>query len=137
MKTSKKDYKIFKIAVLQWMKYFNLKDWDVFFLHSNLDSPLAKSRYNINSRQITFTLSKTWPKWMYNKEQLYKTAYHEVIESALIGKLILLAINRYVSEDEIIAAGHEIVMTLQNTVFEDMWDKVKKIDVKKEISSNY
>ena len=58
--------------------------------------------------------------WLNNDEELKLTAFHEVTEGVLLGKLLTLARYRYTTSEEISEAGHEIVAVLENTVYKDI-----------------
>jgi len=129
MKTSKEDFELFEKTCKQVIKYFGLKGWDIEFTHDDVKGVRGNLWHSLEGRAITINLSKLWEKWYYSEKNILDTAFHEVAEGMLLGRLTLLAKARYVTESEIEEATHDVVHILQNTVFRDLCYKISKIEV--------
>ncbi len=117
MKTTAKDFKTFKDECQRWIDYFGLHGWDVEYTHDIGDNVMATFWHSLEGRSVTINLSLNVPDWLYNENNIKKAAFHEVVESMLLGGLALLADARYINKEEITASTHEIVGTLENTLF--------------------
>jgi len=118
-KTTKKDFEAFKLECWKWVSYFGLLDWEFNFYHEfrNGDETVRGSCYaSYTGRIATLYFS---PKWDYKPEdsEIKKVAFHEVCE-VLTAPLCVMAESRYVTPDEIEAANHYLIRTLENTIFE-------------------
>jgi len=114
MKTTKKDFEIFKKEFLKWFNVFGLKDWKIYFFHDQIDeTSYANITYNVAGRVATvrFNLEHNG---RYNN--IKETAFHEVCE-LLLGKLVAVAEYRYVTENEITEATHDIIRRLEKVIF--------------------
>ena len=117
--TTKKDFKIFKKECKKWIKYFGLKNWDVKYTHKEDSGSYACYYIGLESRGITLQLCKDIPRKHRKPSDIRKYAFHEVVESMIVGPLKALAKGRYANEGRIEGAGHDIVRILENTIFEE------------------
>lgn len=119
MKTTGKDFELFKKECLFWINYFGLKDWHVVFHHDILeeDNFAAQCDTTLAQRHSTIFLNKELSDDTYplTDEDIKQIAFHEVCE-LLLRKLRTLGENRYATEIEIYEATHEIISVLTNTL---------------------
>ena len=93
--------------------------WDVTYTNNNdSDENGACFWHNYSSRSVTINLNKEQQDWIVNKNYIKEVAFHEVVESMLIGKLRYLAKERYVTDGMIDEACHEIINILKLTIFD-------------------
>lgn len=114
-KTTKKDFELFKKECLKWIKIFGLYSYETSFEHDVcVKGSVASCEMNINARWANLGLAKK-PS-ISSKESIKLSAFHEVME-VFIGRLRVCALSRFVNEDEIEEANHEIIRTLENVVY--------------------
>ena len=90
-KTTAKDFKVFKKEALYWIDKLHLREWDIEFFHrENRNSDLANSlAWNVcasTAKGARIGLSKDWGDVKPTRNQVAKTAFHEIIE-ILLGDL--------------------------------------------------
>jgi len=115
-KTTKKDFELFRREVERWLEIYGLKGWSVEILHKTyVENSSASLFYRVGARDAEYYLSKDFGK---DKTELgvRLAAFHEVTHH-LLGKLIHVAVERSHDEDMINAEEHEVIKTLQNTLF--------------------
>lgn len=115
MKTTKQQFYEFKSWFLHYQKMFNLLDWKVYFQHKDLrDNCFANISVNLVGRVATvrFNLKLEEPDSGVNPKE---SAKHEALELFICG-LCELAESRYVTIDEITAANHAIIRTLEKLI---------------------
>lgn len=114
MKTTTKHFEVFKTEVLSWVKKFGLTEWEISFLHKILDHERAALSFNICGRTATFMLTSQWTDTVepLNNAAIKAIAKHEAIE-LLLGGVHGIAISRYATEDEFLAAHHALVRRLE------------------------
>ncbi len=137
MKTTKADFELFCKECYEWVKYFNLEEYEVVFKHSKIDGAYADTWTDAQSHQAVIRLNIAWPEAP-TELTIRQTAFHEVIE-LLLGRIRCIAENRYIQQREIDDAVHGIIMRLQNTVFRQRYteclDKIIQ-EKKKETTTN-
>lgn len=101
MKTTKKQFDLFKSECLRLMDEFHLNDWDVFFEWGELDDADARSYIKGYCGNITIALNKD-VNFMGKKptEYIKELAKHEVIH-CLLGRYSGLARDRYINAGEL------------------------------------
>ena len=118
-KTTKKDFAIFKKAVLFWQEYFGLKDWEFVIVHEDNESiPEVRAwcGYDVKGKIATIGLATEWDKDDRSENQLKKSAFHEVCE-VLMCPLWAIGMPHDSEKWHFEAAVHGIIRTLENTVF--------------------
>ena len=62
LKTTAKDFKLFKVECLKWIEVFGLKAWDFYFQHGGVGvGNIAYCERNCNSRVARLSFCKKWP----------------------------------------------------------------------------
>ena len=117
MKTTKKDFEYFKKRCEYWRQKFQMGNWDFGFHHEKLEKSKAEYNTNGGGRLATIWLSTEWNQHP-SKEEIDKTAFHEVVE-ILLCELRSLA-SAYFSELEVNERTHMIVRTMENVVFPEL-----------------
>lgn len=118
MKTTKKDFEIFRAECEKWIEEFGIKSFEILYDHSDyLKNNKASCTSNSVNRWATLRLNITWDNyWKLTEENIKRCAFHEVGE-LLLAPLINCAESRYISENEIEEQKHAIIRTLENVVF--------------------
>lgn len=131
MKTSKEDFELFKAECKKWVEFFGLKCWQISYLHLNSCNEenfedIAWIEPNVETMSVIFFLNREWvdDKIFYCKEEVKLLAFHEVCE-LLLTKLDDLAGMRFnVTEERVRSTTHEIIYTLENSVYEKLKTEV-------------
>ena len=99
MKTTKKDFELFKKECKKWIKYYGLTDWDVSFFHTESETEgfLAKTVASLPAMAADIFLSKNWTDKYYSVGEIKSTAHHEVLE-LLFMPLHILSENRFIRD---------------------------------------
>ena len=118
MKTSKKDFALFKKECQKWIEFFGIKSFEVLFDHSDyLQNNKASCTSHSVNRWATLRLNITWDDyWELTEKNIKRCAFHEVGE-LLLAPLVNCAESRYVSENELEEQTHIVIRTLENVVF--------------------
>ena len=118
-KTTKKHFELFQKECNKWIEYFGLKQWRVFYEHDYVDDAYGSINAHHPGKVVTITLSKSWEETKPNNKYIKRTAFHEICE-LLISPLERLAKSRFgVLEEEIQEEIHNIIRTLENTVWKE------------------
>jgi len=119
IKTTKKDFKLFKEECQKWIEILGLKDWEVHFRHDmefEEDRPRASIAADIEGRVAVIYLSEQWQEYPTTAYNIKKSAFHEVCELMMM-PLNINARDRYVTESQLKESSHCVVMTLENVLF--------------------
>jgi len=119
MKTTKKQFELFKKECHRWADRFELSEWrlDLGLSSKVRADTLADINRHLENRVITVRLNSNISKlkdesW---EDLLKETAKHEMIH-ALLGATAILAKCRYVQEDELRAAEEGLVRKLEKLI---------------------
>lgn len=116
MKTTKKDYALFKGYCDVWLKKLGLNRWAVYYYHEEIEEAYAQTVWNINGMCASIRLSTHWDEGReLNNKTLEQLALHEVLH-VLLAELINHAEDRYTKDGDIQAAEHAIIRQLENTL---------------------
>ena len=111
MKTTKKDFALFKQECEKWLRVLQLTDWDVIYHHGKVadkDPAAFSAGYAMN---VAITFGRSWNIRVTRKE-IKKSAFHEVGE-ILLAQLNIIGRSRYiVSEGEFGRESHAIINRL-------------------------
>lgn len=116
VKTSKKDFELFKKEFLRWQNTFQLNDWKVDFVHEKSDGgERASIARDIYGRRATVFFNRDWDASIepLTPQAIKETAKHEAIH-LLLSRVILLGKQRFVDENSIYEAEEELIGKLIN-----------------------
>ena len=117
MRTTKKHFRIFKKECKKWIKVFGLYGWDWRFYHEETKpNNLAQSNYHSTHRWANITLNTDWGDLKITLHELKKTAFHEVLETGLLGNLRCLAEDRRFNQEEFDGEIHQIIERLSKVI---------------------
>ena len=114
--TTPKHLKYFVERCKYWQDLFSLKRYTINFLHADIDYSFASFKVSRAAMYCVVTLCKTWDGRVPTELELDRTAFHEISELMLVPlrhKAFLSCNEADVEKDT-----HEVIRTLENTVFE-------------------
>ena len=110
MKTSKKDFGIFKKEVLRLVDAYSLKSWELHVDHEKVDeSTLASTQTDMEARQCVITLNTDWQDPV-SARALKDVALHEVLE------LLFAKVESFVCESKRDLAREEVHAIIQTFI---------------------
>ena len=118
MKTTKKDFEIFKAEVRRFMDVFELNNWEVAFEHKELKNNNATITPQLGNYKAVITLStdndydKVTSDYSFT-EYIKRNALHEVIH-LLLSRMSVVGQSRYISNAEQEEAEEELVIKLMH-----------------------
>lgn len=118
--TTDADFEYFKKRVEFYIDLFNLNSWDRYYEHTDEqtyinEDELALAGITHNSLTVTFVLNKNWGVTKVDKDELDRTAYHEVLEVLLAEFQGIMAERSFDYQQQrglIHTAKHRIIHTL-------------------------
>jgi len=115
MKTTKKDFEMFKKECQKWIDILGLKDWHIWYEHEQTDENcIAQYAEDPQARSLTiwFTTGLHSP---LTEHDIKSTAFHEIMEVYMVDlRRMALESNSFKSVDE---AMHKVVRMLENVLF--------------------
>jgi hypothetical protein len=114
MKTTQKQFQLFKQECEKWIDKLELHNWSVHYQHCPLRHS-AQTTSDYLGMVATIGLNTEWDNGVrqLNDEEIAKSAKHEIIH-LLLAKLDILASSRFISSNELDHAEHEIVRKLEH-----------------------
>lgn len=116
MKTTKKQFDLFKKECKKWRKVFGLISYDVNYKLGTDEDNVGECKYPTNIGDRNVRLSFNSNSGSLTNYEIKKIAFHEVMELFLY-KLVELAETRYITSQEVYDAIHEIIYTLEHVIF--------------------
>lgn len=116
-----KDFEIFKKEAMYWVKKLGLNRFEWHFNHKDIEER-ADVLFNMAGSIASVCLAKTWINVKPTRKALSKSAYHEVFE-VLLSTLSIMASSRNYSEILYEAETHKVIRTMENTQFDDDYNK--------------
>jgi hypothetical protein len=117
MKTTKKDFALFKKECEKWIEIFGLKGWRVYIEHKIPPKGKAWCELDLENRIATIIMNLDWDDDKCDYE-IRKTAFHESCE-LLLGRMDVVSKWRHSSESEIDEARHEVIRILENVLWKN------------------
>ena len=117
MKTTKKDFDLFKALCEEWSEELKIDDFEINYWHEDPANPRADCMvevdYKYRRADIYFSINnfKTKP----SAEYIVELAKHEILH-LLVGEIKDLAQDRYVIQDEIIKADERLIRKLEKII---------------------
>jgi len=118
MKTTKKDFKIFRRECKKWIKRFGLTGWEFNFIHQDKKGAKAYCLppIRIEDRNFTLGLSVNYDHVNFTVKDIKKSAFHETCE-ALLHRFHYLADARYCTGEDLREEKHNIIRILESVIF--------------------
>ena len=117
MKTTQKQFELFKKECRKWANMFELNGWRFDFLLDDLGKHQAEANVNylgcVATIKLDIRLTKSKEDTWTNLVKL--NAKHEIIH-ILLGNLATLGNSRFITSDEIVKAEEELVRKLENII---------------------
>ena len=110
MKTTKKDFELFKTECQKWIDKLGLHEWDFYFKLADLKGSVATTACDCEGHIAKITLNTNIDRTACF-HSLEDTAKHEILH-VLMSPLMTKATYRYVRYDELDEAEHSILMRL-------------------------
>jgi len=117
VKTTTRDFAIFKKECRRWIEYFGLIDWRVVIVHEELDEKEDAWGRCIGSREgkiATIILNKDGGPA--EDKHIKLTAFHEVVELLLM-EMHSMILDRSIDRFDVDRVVHTVVRTLENCIF--------------------
>lgn len=108
MKTTKKQFELFREECLRLQKEWGLLDWDLYFEHYKLDEYWAISKMKSAGRVSTIVLSSDLEGVDVTDELIISTAKHEMVHH-LVADLSCLVCGAFYTKDEVKQAEESAV----------------------------
>ena len=115
MKTTQKDFELFKKECKKFEKKFGLDEWHIDYYWEKFEpnNAVAKTQMDLLAKSASVTLNKEiGDKLQFN---LLQVAKHEMIH-CLLGELSELAWSRFVTRDEITSREEGLVRKLEKII---------------------
>lgn len=118
MKTTKKDFELFKSECLNWQKKLGLTNYKFYFYHNKNGGKSHADVYTgiLSDYHATFNFYEDWEDDGITDENIKRVAFHEVCH-ILLARLVTVAENRFVTEDEVDESAHEMIRRLEHIFF--------------------
>lgn len=118
--TTTKHFDTFVKECNKWIRFFGLFDWNVEYFHGSNDDLEKSSKayfyHNRVARGCAIYLSRDFHEKIITID-LKRSAFHEIVESLLLGDVRLMLYDRGYTSDEVDREIHKLVRTFENTVF--------------------
>jgi len=113
-KTTDLDFLFFKQQCEFWRKALGLHSWKIYYKHESCQDNLADCATNYTGRNATIRLNTNW-NMKPEKDELYQTAIHEILEVLLSG-LFGQANSRVWDKEEYEREHHAVIRTLEEVL---------------------
>jgi len=115
MKTTNKDFQLFKYECNSWLERLKLDDFEVNYWHENPGKYNADAScspdYKYRRVDIRFSVDN-FDETVFNTGYIKSVAKHEILH-LLVGEMKDLAQDRYIIQDEIIKADERLIRKLE------------------------
>lgn len=112
VKTDNKDFKFFIKECNKWKERYGLGDWEVEYLHTDLDDAEADCCWNSEQRHATIRLNKEITVVSSSKRsEIANSAHHEICE-VMLARIRTLCNQNHVLAGEIGSEVHAIINRL-------------------------
>ena len=111
--TTKKDFELFKKECAFWIDKLNLRSWRWEVGYDDIGNQYGEAEIFYGARAISVTLSDFLPKDR-RAELIAETAFHEVFEAGVMGRVRIMAEQRDYSAIELESEIHAITNRCQS-----------------------
>ena len=120
IKTTKKDFEIFKKECRKWIDFFNLHEWDIEIFHKNDETGKFICAFSVSypiSMNAAIYLSEEWDESQSAHEEISikQSAFHEVCE-VMLSQITEMCRFTF-SEQECRQKIHNIIHKLEHSIF--------------------
>ena len=117
MKTTKKQFELFKSECERIIDKWGITGWRIEYLHDkNVEDERASIGSNLLGKAVTFYFPVNWKDTINpNNQIIINSAKHEVCHFLAV-RLRTLAVQRFTSEDEVYEANEELARLIENAV---------------------
>lgn len=116
MKTTKRDFDLFKEFARKWQKKLSLTGWAIYFYHEKLEDEYASSAWHMSGRAATLKFSTKWDIGReFSEAEIERLALHEILH-IFFASLIYPAESRYTTQEDIDTAEHSIIRCLEDVL---------------------
>ena len=117
MKTTKKQFEIFKKECKKWREFFGLSNWNICYLLGDMDGYAAGTVCDFDQHQAHITLSDYYDfSWSWKPSDLKQYAFHEICH-VVLERIDYIACARFVQQSEIDEEIHSLIRMLENVIF--------------------
>lgn len=114
MKTTKKDFELFKQCCQEWQNKLGIKDWSIHYDHADADEAYARTFWKTSERIATIVFGTVWDDMRKKTdEEINRLALHECLH-IVMAPLGSEAMARFTTQDAIDTAEHSIIRQLEN-----------------------
>lgn len=118
MKTSQKQFKLFRKEAKGWVDTLGLKEYEVHYAHEELEESLAQCGTNEQARLAKIYLNKDWSGEVpLNDHEVKKAAFHEVLE-LLLSRIRGFADQKNGTPEVIDGEVHRLIQIFINIFYE-------------------
>jgi hypothetical protein len=117
MKTTKKQFELFKKEARKWIQKLGVVEYDVHFEHEDLEDNCAECGTNEQARLCYLYLGTEWQKIKPTSREIKTTACHEVLE-LLFSRVRALAVDKNGTPEQVDGEIHRLIQTLLNNLYE-------------------
>ena len=121
MKTTKKDFEIFKEECDKWIKFFGLTDWRIAYEWIDIETSNANNTYDSQYKWSVITFSKNYDSF-YSETNVKKTAFHEVCHLLVSGFEFLYS-QEFRNESMLNRESESFCRIMENSVFKQSHKK--------------
>jgi hypothetical protein len=116
MKTSKKDFAIFKEQFQYWIQKMGLLSWEYSYIHSKENTARADVICDHASKMVRVTLHEDWENDELTHRTICMVAFHEAheVKYSQLSKLM----SQFYSEDLTCQMIHELIRLDESYIFE-------------------
>lgn len=117
-KTSRDDFKLFKVTFMAWVEKFGLRDWNISFVWPDKESDNCRAAIRHASgtvRDAIVYLAAEWTEPV-TPIRIKRTAIHE-LSHLLISDMEHLATSRFVTESEIDICREALARRFENAFY--------------------
>ena len=119
-------FRLFVSECQYWIGKYGLTSWEVHYEFGETENfNRAECHVQVDDFIAIITLPKTWIGTEPSNKMICRSAFHEVNE-VLMSTLLILARERFISEDRLGIETHRIIRTFENAVFDDDYDRRAK-----------
>lgn len=118
MKTTKKDFELFREYSLSWQRKLGLVDWAIYYYHKKISDSYAATAWEMSSAVAVITLSTEWDEGRpFSNDELNRLSLHEMLH-VLLAKFVAEAEDRYSNQIAMNIAEHSVIRSLENVLLE-------------------